>query len=166
MFCPRNILALALLASGVTVSYVRAVVPTIQDDARFFSPTTIANANEQIYDMYRRYERDLLVETFETVPPPSIERVKELKGEERAKFFEDWAKDRMQRRLVNGVYILVCRDPSYVQIGVSPKAGVWFDQTRRRELRELLVDRFRNKRFDDGLEEAVKMVKERMATAK
>src|SRR5262245_55722058 len=97
MFRTRVLLALSLPALfGLTVvSRVFAVAPEIKDEAKLFSPEAVKKANEQIKDIARKHGLDLLVETFNTVPGDQAAKVKDLPREERVKFFQNWAKDRI-----------------------------------------------------------------------
>ena len=142
-----------------------AVAPEIKDEAKFFSAEAIKKANEQILEIARKFERDLLIETVAGVAAESQEKVKSMSKEERSKFFDTWAKERAEKVAVNGVYILVCKEPSYVQIELYPKSRGPLDNQLRTKLREILVEQFRDKKFDEGLLAAVKMVREKL-TAK
>jgi hypothetical protein len=59
---------------------------------------------------------------------------------------------------VNGVYILVCKNPSYVYVERLGIADLPEDLGSR--LRSLLINSFKDKKFDDGLTKAVDMVLE------
>jgi hypothetical protein len=144
---------------------VRAVAPQIKDEAKFFSPEAVKKANEDIRDMMRKFGRDLLVETVPTVPADLVVKVKEMSNEERWKYFYNWARERAEASVVNGVYILVCRQPSHLQVFISPKAREIFDAGTRDRLRDALLAEFREKRFDQGLQAAIKVVQDRLAQA-
>ena len=44
-------------------------VLAVEDEAGFFSPEAIDKANAAIRDIRRRYQKDVLVESFKEVPP-------------------------------------------------------------------------------------------------
>jgi uncharacterized membrane protein YgcG len=150
-------LLLGLLCAG----RAGAVAPEIKDEAKFFSEDAVKKANKQIREIARKYDKDLLIETVAGVPADQAERVKDMSAAERDKFMRNWAEDRADAAVVRGVYILVVKDPAHLQIVVTRKSGL--TDKARRELRDLLVKDFREKRYDEGLEAAVKYVQEKLA---
>jgi TPM domain len=157
--CRWAVLALLCLASQAG-----AVAPEVKDEGKFFSADAVKKANEQILELARRTDRDLLIETFAAVPADKAEKVKGLSAEERGKFFRDWAEERMRRAAVNGVYVLACKEPSRLEVGVSARARSVFDRVNHDRLTRLLLDKFRAKKYDDGLLEAVKLVNDTIRT--
>src|SRR5262249_54827371 len=98
-----------------------------------------------------------------SVPADEVENFKKMdKKEERAKFFEKWALDRAKFRAVNGVYVLICKEPTYLYVEVTPKARTVFNKETRDKIREVLLTEFKDKRFDAGLLGAVKVVHDRL----
>ena len=58
---------------------------------------------------------------------------------------------------VNGVYVLVCRDPAHLQVEVGNETQKKaFTLKDRDKLAQILLKQFREKKFDEGLAEAVK----------
>jgi hypothetical protein len=161
----RSLPPLALFAWLVLAGPAVAIAPEIKDDGKFFSADAIKKANEEIRDIERKYERDLLIETFPTVPDNQADKVKAMSREDRENFFRKWAEKRAQDVVVNGVYILVCRDPAHVQVAVTDRVRLLFDTEVVKRLVQMLIAKFREKRFDDGLAEAVKFVRAKLAEA-
>ena len=157
------LVALAVLIGG---GPAHAVAPIVQDRAKFFSTDAVKKANEQLRELYVKHDKDLFIETHETVPADQIEKVKTMSREERLKFFEDWAKSRIQQRAVNGVYVLICKEPTILFVEVSPKARSAFDGAARTKLRDQLIEDFRDKHYDEGLANAVKLAREKLAGPK
>src|SRR5262249_35986681 len=112
-----------------------------------------------------KYDKDVLVETWVTPPPDYAEKVKELQGKERDAFFRKWATQRAQYRVVHGVYILVCTNPTYLYVEITPKGRPALDTQPRDRIRAALISEFRDERFDEGLLAAVKVVEEKLAKA-
>ena len=152
-----------ILTALAVAAPVRAVAPEIKDEAKFFTPDAIKKANKEIRDLARKYDKDLLIETFPTVPGDHAERVKNMTGEERGKFFYNWANDRAEAAVVNGIYILICKEPARLEIIITRKARSTFDKEAFAKLRELLLRQFRDKHYDAGLSQAVDFVRERWA---
>jgi hypothetical protein len=156
-----TVVLLALVFAGRT----DAVAPEIRDGGKFFSAEAIKKANKEIHEIAKKYDRDLLIETFATIPGEQAERVKSLSREERAKFFHNWAMDRADSAVVHGVYILVCREPSFLEIIITAKGREAFDKPSFESLRTLLLTAFREKRYDEGLQSGVDFVRDRFAAA-
>jgi uncharacterized membrane protein YgcG len=158
---PGFVLVVALAWAG----HVAAVAPEVKDDGKFFSAEAIKKANVELRAIARLYERDLLIETFASVPADQAEKVKAMSREERVKFFHQWATDRAETAVVNGIYVLICKEPSYIQVEVTQKARSVFDNKARNKLRDVLVDEFRDLHYDQGLLSAVRFVRDRLAAA-
>ncbi len=155
--------ALTLFVSLVVVQGVVAVAPKIKDEAKFFSADAIKKANKQIREIERKYGKDLLVETLPAVPGDQAAKVKAMSAEEREKFFHNWAADRAEAAVVNGVYIMVVKDPPHLEVVLTTKVRSSFSKEDFDKLRGMLLGKFRNKQFDEGLPEAVRLVEERFA---
>jgi uncharacterized membrane protein YgcG len=143
-----------------------AVAPEVRDGAHLFSNDAMRQANEQIRDIMRKHGRDLLIETFASAPPtPGADKLRAMSVEERNKFFERWATERAGNAMVNGVYVLVCKDPQHVTVDITPKAQPLIDSRARQQLQEILLNNFREKRFDIGLIAGVRFVHEKFGAA-
>src|SRR5205823_633059 len=81
----------------------QAPPPSIRDEGKFFSEEARQKANQKIQDISRRYKRDLVIETYATVPEGRKDQVKaDKKG-----FFHTWARERAKTLGVDGIYILI-----------------------------------------------------------
>jgi len=154
-----RLLGFALLLVLAAGSPALAVVPEVQDGAGFFKPETIAKANDLLAEIGKKHDKDLLVETYPTVPADKVEAVKAMDKEARAKFFQEWANSRARRRRVNGVYVLICKEPGHIQVEVGHETQKTAFTTKDRDrLRDLLIDAFQKKEHDRGLIDAVQFV--------
>jgi S1-C subfamily serine protease len=138
----------------------------IRDDAKMFSAETVQKANEVIKKLAKDQDRDLLVETFEQVPEADRDKVKAMDKDQREKYFSRWGSDRIRTEGVQGVYVLVCKDPAHLEVRFTENAEKAFDKEARQKLIDLLLSRFKEKKFDEGLTEAVDMVRDRFEKAK
>jgi hypothetical protein len=136
---------------------------TVKDEGKFFSAEAVESANEKIKEFAKKYERDLLVETFSTVPDGMADKVKAMSKEDRAAYFRKWARERMREEQVNGVYILACKEPPHLTVEVPARAQGVFDEKSVKELADILLTRFREKKYDEGLNETVKFIGEKLA---
>ncbi len=62
-------------------------------------------------------------------------------------------------------YVLICKDPSHLEIVITKKARPIFDKAAFEKLRELLLKNFREKHYDEGLDAVVNFVQEKLAAA-
>ena len=104
-----------------------------------------------------------LIETFPSVPADQAAKVKEMTSEEKTAFFRKWVKERVDKVVVHGVYILVCKDPTKIETYVSEKVR---SAISPKQVYEPLLMEFRKKRFDEGLLAVVKVVQEKLEKAK
>jgi TPM domain len=145
-----SIVTAALLACPGLAKTTRLEV---RDDAGFFKPETITAANEIISAIKQENKIDLLVETFLHVP-----RGKENEAanpDTKARFFTEWADQQAREAKVNGVYVLICKEPSYIKVVTDDRTAKTFDRDR---LDRILVTSFKDKKYDDGLLEGVHYV--------
>ncbi len=152
----RWLLIPALVAGclGLTVPASAAnVAPIIKDDGKFFSGDAVTKANKKIKEIAQTYDKDLLIETFPEIPES---RKKDYNPEDKSKFFEKWARDQAHENAVNGVYVLICKKPSHLQVEVGNETQKKaFTRNDRDKLAKLLIANFKEKKFDEGLLEAV-----------
>jgi uncharacterized membrane protein YgcG len=155
----RLILGLVLILVGSNRAL--AVAPEVKDEAKFFSADTVKKANHEIREIARKFDKDFLIETVSTVPADQAERVKMMSAEDRERFFENWANDRAEAAVVNGMYLLVCKDPAHLHLVVAGRHGA-LDNATRAKIRDQLLAAFRQKKFDEGLMQAIATARERL----
>src|SRR5579862_5030981 len=143
------ILVAATVGCHALVDAVAVVAPEIRDDGKFFSAAAVKKGDEIIREIYRQHDRDVVIETFATVPAADVEQVKSLDAAQRAAYFLQRAKDRAKERVVNGVYILICKDPRHLTVGVSEKEPHKFPPGSRDAIETTLVKEFKEGRFDE-----------------
>lgn len=132
----------------------------VHDQAHYFSDSAISQAEEIIRQVNHRHNKDVLFETLPSVPE-DLRSELEVKGKE--KFFEDWADQRFRQQGVNGVYVLVCKDPSHLEAAVgSNTAQHLFTIDDRTRLVRGMVDYFKKKDFDGGLLHGVQFIEKQM----
>ena len=141
-----------------------AIVPQVKDDGHFFSASAVEKANHVIGEIEHQFHRDLVIETFATVPADKVEQVKGMDAKAREQFYHTWALERAKSEQLNGVFVLITKEPKHIQAVVG-------DQTRRKafplhdraRLVEGLTKAFRREAYDEGLLEAVNFVHKTMA---
>jgi hypothetical protein len=143
-----------------------ADVLTIKDDGKFFSSDVLKKANEGITALTKKYHRDLAIETFPTVPDDEAKKVAAMSKDDRAAYFRQWARERVKELQVDGIYILICKQPSHLTVEIPARLEGQFNDKAKKELADLLLTNFREKKYDEGLTEAVKFVQDTLAKSK
>jgi hypothetical protein len=143
-----------------------AVAPEVRDEGKFFSAEAIKKADERAAEIYRKYDRDVLIETYATVPAADVEKVKGMDAKERSQYSLSWAKERAQRRAVNGVYILICKEPRILRVGVEERGPRKFPDGTQAEIDKVLKKELTDGHFDQVLEQALRIVEERLGKGK
>ncbi|MFQ3650570.1 MAG: TPM domain-containing protein, partial [Gemmataceae bacterium] len=152
----RNLLAGLLLVPGLLLA------ANIRDEAKLFSPEGVKKAQEKIDDLKKKHKSELFIETF--AKAEDLEAAKK-ENPDRAKYFQKWASERYKELKVEGVYVLVCKEPNYIQV-VNGKMmeSKGFDNAKRNELVKLMQGKFKEKEFDAGLMAVVNEVGKTLQT--
>jgi uncharacterized membrane protein YgcG len=141
---------------GVSAGEARAEPFTIKDDGHFFSAEALKKANATIAAIKERYNKDLAIETYAEIP---ADLKADYDADKKEQFFRTWGHERAAKLNLNGIIVLICRDPRHLEIGVGRKTvQKAFTSADRRKLTELMLTRFRKKEFDAGLLEGVEFV--------
>ena len=149
----RRIGLLAVAVVLISLRLAHATGVGIQDAAGFFSKDAIATAEHQITAIHQKFGKDLRVETYAHIP---TDRADQYVPEKRHEFFATWAYQRAKALGLDGVIVLICKDPAFLQVEVGDHTKQRaFTLANRDHLRDLLVTAFRQRQFDDGLRQAV-----------
>ena len=134
----------------------------MRDGAGLFDKKDVVEQiNAQIDEIHRRYGVDLLIETVSTTP---ADRATELKQLHTTTFFAMWADERAVAAGVEGIYILICREPRHVEIVARGDiAQATFDRRTRDSLRRNL-ERNLQRRWPEALDQTVASVRERLSS--
>jgi len=134
----------------------RSAALSSHDGGKFVSPETLQKFNAAAKSVYLRTGKDLVLETFTTVPDGKADAVKAMSAEQKEKFFHEWAAERVKAEDIHGILLLVSREPSrfYVWVPRDPTIGLREDDARR--LQQIVRDSFREKKFDEGVAEFTK----------
>ena len=149
--------ALALFLAAGLPSPAKAQV---RDNGKFFSPEAVTRANQTTDRIKREYNKNLVVETYDSVPS-NLQAEYDRLGKDR--FYSEWVNDRGRSLGINGVMVLITRNPGRVQVGVGRETReAEFTLRDRDELRDLFASQFRDRQFDQGLQQGVDFVYRRM----
>lgn len=151
-----------LLAVGfASPAVAQAGARGVKDGGGFFAKKDVVeDTNARIEEIHRRYNVDLLIETFSATPADRAADYKHLTAN---KFFPIWAEERALAADVNGVYILICNAPRHVEVYISDSFQDTFDKRTRDKLRKTLERNLKSKPHE-GLQEMVALAGERLAS--
>ena len=111
----------------------------------------------------RHYSRHLILPEVGTL---GQKKLKAAKGEERQKLFREWANARLRAEKADGMMILVCLDPRYVSVEIEDAAKGKFPEKYAQKVADALLKGLREKKPDEGLAEAVRLLREGYQGAK
>jgi hypothetical protein len=132
----------------------------VDDRAGLFSADAVARAREAVRQFRKDYHRDLFIETFAHVPDGDRKDVSGLWTWSRERYFTGWAKRRAKTVGVDGVYVLICKQPKHVHVLVYPDTPEQaFTDDNTKELRRRL-ERQLPKAPDAALEDAAAFVRD------
>ncbi|HEV3340771.1 MAG TPA: TPM domain-containing protein [Pirellulales bacterium] len=155
----RTLAALVLLGLLGSASRAPALTAEVRDEAGFFKPETVTQANEVIKEVKQRSKKDLLIETVDHATKGKRQEATSHDPDVRARYFADWADERAREEGVNGIYVLITREPGHVEVAVGNHTRAVFTNKDRHELAQILLSHFRKKEYDEGLLEAVRYVR-------
>jgi hypothetical protein len=141
----------------VVVSLLAAAARAeVRDDGNFFSPDAVQKANGAIDQMRRDVGKEMLIETYPAIPS---ERASEYHPENKDEFFRKWGNERATAAHVNGVYILINKNPSYLFITAGNKTRERdFTTSDEKQLRDEMLALLKQKQYDAALAKAVELV--------
>src|SRR5947209_800494 len=89
-------LSAVLIGGFLTARPAFAATPGVKDHAELFSADAVKAANKEIQEIKDRYQHDLVVETFATIPDSKKAEFEKIKADDAAKnrFFVQWSEER------------------------------------------------------------------------
>jgi uncharacterized membrane protein YgcG len=152
----------ALLLTAASAARVAAQGPDVVDNAGFFSNDAVAKARKALGDINTQSKLEIRFETFKQVP---ADRQADYKKRGNAAL-ADWARARA-RESKSDIYVNVCKQPRQLEVVTGGKsASEVFSDSDRKQLRDLLVARFKASEFDRGLAEGIQFIQARLGPAR
>jgi hypothetical protein len=155
---------LPILAAGWLAAAAPApAAPAVTDEAGFFTPEAVQKAEDGIKEIREAYHKDLVIETYKAVPEDKVKEVRNMTPRARELFFQQWAEERARERNVDGIYVLLCRNPAYTQVVLGPNIDdSVFPEKDRNELAKKFAPRWGRRNYDAQLLEAVTYARYRL----
>ncbi|HEY8746417.1 MAG TPA: TPM domain-containing protein [Tepidisphaeraceae bacterium] len=132
----------------------------VRDEAHFFSANAISQAEQRIQQIEQKHHKDLLVDTLPTIPP---DLKAQYDPQNKEAFFEKMASSRAKAQGVDGVYVLITRDPPHLQVmpGNNTRQRL-FPLADRDAVRDQLLTAFKQEKYDQGLLDMVGAIQQKM----
>jgi uncharacterized membrane protein YgcG len=147
---------LALCASSVGAA-------EINDEVGFFSPAAVRQARDEIREIQCQHHKDVLIDTFKAIPAAKLKQFQALSGTAQDRFFTEWSQERYRTARVDGIAVLICRNPAKIRVTVGQQVlEKAFPGADRDRLVELLLTRFKAREYDQGLLDGVSHVHARL----
>lgn len=152
------LLAIPLLLLGAPAQAANA---TVRDQAGFFSESAQSTTTRILSEIEKSLKRDLVIETYREIP---AEARKGLDLQDKAavnRVFETWSVQRARELGVQGIYVVMTREPAHLQIAVGNETQRQaFTLADRNALAERMLERLRAKKNDEALIAGVSFVRD------
>jgi uncharacterized protein len=154
-----RLLMTAAVLSLSTISSAYAAAAGIMDEAEFFSKSAKEEASKLIESAAKEFKKDLCIESLKELP-------KEIKGavnpQNKAaadRMYEQFTIKQATKRKVNGVYILLVREPAHMHVVVGNETlRRVFTLKDKDALVDMMLGHLRKKEFDDALLKGTRFV--------
>jgi hypothetical protein len=131
----------------------------IQDPAGFFSERAKNEAGAIIAQTASKLRKDFRVETFAEIPANIRSGVNLQDKSASAQMYEKWARQEAATKKVNGVYVLLVKNPAHLHIVESNKTREKaFTTSDRDALVAIMLGKLREKKADEALLEGTRFV--------
>ena len=149
-------LIFALLLGSVVCRAERGV---IIDSGNFFSDAAKAEANRQLLELGTRFKKEVVIETFKEVPAQVSQGVNLQDRAAVNRMFEAWTLQQARQHRVNGIYILLSKDPAHLQVIIGNETQrTLFTSKDRTVLLEMMLEKLRTKQPDEALLQGVSVI--------
>jgi len=150
-----GILAVMLLGTNVC----RAAAGAVLDNGGFFSEQAKSDAAKVIGEMGRTLHEDFVVETFKEIPADVKAGANLQDKAVLSHVFEQWAAKQFRQKGVNGVYVLIVKEPAHLQVNVGNNTQRQaFTLQDRDALSSLMRAKLHAHQNDEALREGVNFV--------
>lgn len=158
-FLQRSFFLAVAALSLAGPSTVRAGTAGIHDNAAFFSDRAKADAAFNIAELQTKQRKDVCLETFKEIPADVLKGANVQDKDAVAKALNVWATQRAKEQSVNGVYILLVKEPARLQVLVGNDTQKQaFTLADRDKLVSLMLAKLRAKDYDGALREGLSFV--------
>ncbi len=139
------------------VKEVREKALTVKDDAKLFGADAIKAADAALAELFKN-KVDVMIETYAAGPKEKQEELKGANPDKRTALFREWTHYRMNKLDVTGFAILICSDPKFLYVDISPDAVKLFPDKFELKVRDAVLKGMKDGKPDEGLKAAVQLI--------
>jgi hypothetical protein len=152
-------------AAGAALAQIQSLENRIgiKDNGKCFSAKAVDKALDKVYELAHRHKVDLLIDTVAEIPADKKANVRVMTAKERGRFFVDWSKSRAKAAKVDGIYVLICKQPGFIQVLLTLENKTRFDTGSAGRVTEVMRKDFMAQKFDQGLEDGIAVIENRLA---
>ena len=156
--------ALSLLITLVTlsvsgISNAHAAGTAIIDEAEFFSKSAKEEASKLIANTAKELKKDLCIESLKELPKEIKNGVNPQNKAAADRMYEQFTIKQAAKRKVNGVYVLLVRQPAHMHVVVGNETSRRvFTLKDKDALVDMMLGHLRKKEFDDALLKGTRFV--------
>jgi hypothetical protein len=129
-----------------------------KDEGKFFSAAAWKEVHPTAERLLKEKGIDLLIETMTAPPKANVAKLKAMTPEEREKYFQEFARERCKSEKLNGVYVLVSKNPGFLWVERAGAATAAFPAGFGSVLSRELLTAFQKKEYDAGLKDALDLI--------
>ncbi len=129
-----------------------------KDAAKLFGAEAWKKLQPVADRLFKEKGTDFVIDTMEKPPKGDLEKIKTMTADEKEKFFHELVTDRVKADKIQGVYIIICKSPTYLYVGTTGDAH--FPTASASKIRQTLLGSLREKKFNDGLAKVLDMALE------
>jgi len=138
---------------------------SVSDVGKLFTEEAVNSANKVIEELHKK-SFDLLIETYTKAPVEWIEKARAASGEERQRFFRDWAHSRLNQESAKGAVVLICLDPRYVIVEIDDEFRSKLPEKFAQTVADAIIKDLKEKKHDEALGGVVTRFNDQLTGAK
>ena len=158
LFKPLSFAACLLTMVSLAFTLPSRADAGLKDDGHFFKPETVERVTGEIKKIHDDFGKQLVIETYAAIPEARKADWDAAKDDPKTKsaFFGKWLGERTHDLEVNGVYILIVKDPGHLEVKAGKKTKEkTFTEANQNKLSDILITAFKAKNYDEGLQTGV-----------
>ncbi len=135
------------------------------DPAKVFDATKLKALEPKLAELFKA-NAELVIETHAAAPAEWLDKAKKAKPAERQELYKEWGNERLKAAKSDGVLILVTLDPRVIHVEFPEAMRKRYPDKFAQKVGDALVKAFKDKKPDDGLADAVKLLQDNLIKGK
>jgi len=135
------------------------------DAGKVFDADKLKALEPKLAELFKA-NAEVVIETYAAAPAEWREKAIKAKPAERQELFKEWGAERLKAVKSDGVLILVTLDPRVIHVEVPEAIRKRTPDKFAQKLGDTLIKAFKDKKPDDGLADAVKLLQDNLAKGK